>query len=394
MTVAAIATPPETLDELVMKRRVLVAVGAGGVGKTTTAAALGVAAAARGRRVLCLTIDPARRLAESLGLERMSADEQVVAPELFARAGLPMKGSLSAMMLDTKRTFDELVERYSSSPERARKLLNNKLYGYVSGSLAGTQEYMAMEKLVSVQRDPRFDLIVLDTPPTANALDFLDAPGKLVDALDSATMRWFLQAFQSTGKVGFNLLARSAALVLRGLGRITGAGFLAAMAELITELNDLFGGFRERAKVVEAALRSPDVSFVLVTSPAPMSLEEVMFFSERLAEASMPRGAFVVNRYRLAPAVASGVQAAPTERDASAAMAARGVALGPGAADRVLQAYGDAVRLAALDEYHVRDLRARAAGHVPVVRVPELATDVHDLRNLGAISELLMRGGV
>jgi anion-transporting ArsA/GET3 family ATPase len=397
MTAAALAPPLETLDELVMKRRVLVAVGAGGVGKTTTAAALGVAAASRGRRVLCLTIDPARRLAESLGLERMSADEQVVAPELFARAGLPMKGSLSAMMLDTKRTFDELVERYSSSPERARKLLSNKLYGYVSASLAGTQEYMAMEKLVAVQRDPRFDLIILDTPPTANALDFLDAPGKLVDALDSATMRWFLQAFQSTGKVIFNLLARSAALVLRGLGRITGAGFLAAMAELITELNDLFGGFRERAKVVEAALRSPDVSFVLVTSPAPMSLEEVVFFSERLAEASMPRGAFVVNRYRqapLAPPGAPGTSSAPTERDASLAIAARGLRLGVDAAARVLQAYGDAVRLAALDEYHVRDLRDRSAGHVPIVRVPELATDVHDLKNLGAISELLMRGGV
>ena len=393
MTAAATAPPPETLEDLVMKRRVIVAVGAGGVGKTTTAAALGVAAAARGRRVLCLTIDPARRLAESLGLERMSADEQVVAPELFARAGLPMKGALSAMMLDTKRTFDELVEKYSSSPERARKLLDNKLYGYVSASLAGTQEYMAMEKLVAVQRDPRFDLIILDTPPTANALDFLDAPGKLVDALDSATMRWFLQAFQSTGKVSFNLLARSAALVLRGLGRITGAGFLAAMAELITELNDLFGGFRERAKVVEAALRSPDVSFVLVTSPAPMSLEEVVFFSQRLAEAKMPRGAFVVNRYRQAPPAPAG-SAVPTERDAAAAIAARGLGLGDDAGSRVLQAYGDAVRLAALDEHHVHDLRDRSSGDVPIVRVPELATDVHDLKNLGAISDVLMRGGI
>jgi anion-transporting ArsA/GET3 family ATPase len=394
VTAAAVAPAPESLESLVMTRRVIVAVGAGGVGKTTTAAALGVAAAARGRRVLCLTIDPARRLAESLGLERMSADEQAVSPELFARAGLPMKGALSAMMLDTKRTFDELVERYSSSPERARKLLDNKLYGYVSGSLAGTQEYMAMEKLVAVQRDPRFDLIVLDTPPTANALDFLDAPARLVDALDSSTMRWFLQAFQQTGKVGFNLLARSAAIVLRGLGRITGAGFLAAMAELITELNDLFGGFRERAKVVEAALRSPDVSFVLVTSPAPMSLEEVVFFSERLAQASMPRGAFVVNRYRQAPAVPSGVTAAPTERDASQAIAARGLRLGEGASARVVQAYADAVRLAALDERHVHDLRSRAARDVPIVRVPELATDVHDLKNLGAISDMLMRGGV
>ncbi|HEX4448409.1 MAG TPA: ArsA-related P-loop ATPase, partial [Polyangiaceae bacterium] len=220
---------PETLDRLVMTRRVLVTVGAGGVGKTTTAAALGVAAAMRGRRVLCLTIDPARRLAEALGLERMSAEEQAIDPSRFEAARIPIKGSLTAMMLDTKRTFDELVIKHSSSPERAKKLLDNKLYQYVSTSLAGTQEYMAMEKLVAVQRDPRFDLVILDTPPTANALDFLDAPARLVEAVDSPTMRWFVQAFESTGKVGFNLLARSAAIVLRGLGRITGGGFLAAM---------------------------------------------------------------------------------------------------------------------------------------------------------------------
>jgi anion-transporting ArsA/GET3 family ATPase len=220
----------ETLDKLVMTRRVLVTVGAGGVGKTTTAAALGVAAALRGRRVLCLTIDPARRLAEALGLERMSGEEQTIDPSLFETVGTPLTGSLTAMMLDTKRTFDELVLKHSSSPERAKKLLDNKLYQYISTSLAGTQEYMAMEKLVAVQRDPRFDLVILDTPPTANALDFLDAPGRLVEAVDSPTMRWFVQAFESTGKVGFNLLARSAAIVLRGLGRITGGGFLAAMA--------------------------------------------------------------------------------------------------------------------------------------------------------------------
>src|SRR5450432_1503638 len=197
----------------------------------------------------------------------MSSEEQTIDPSLFVAAGVTLKGSLTAMMLDTKRTFDELVLKYSSSPERAKKLMDNKLYRYVSRSLAGTQEYMAMEKLLAVQRDPRFDLVVLDTPPTANALDFLDAPERLVEALDSAAIRWFVEAFQSTGKLSLNILARSAAAVLRGLGRITGGGFLEAMAEFITELNDLFGGFRERAKIVQAALRSPEVSFVHATSP-------------------------------------------------------------------------------------------------------------------------------
>src|ERR1700722_1020758 len=382
---------PETLDQLVMTRRVLVTVGAGGVGKTTTAAALGVAAAARGRRVLCLTIDPARRLAEALGLERMSGDEQAIAPALFEAIDLPIKGSLTAMMLDTKRTFDELVLKYSSSPDRAKKLMDNKLYQYVSTSLAGTQEYMAMEKLVAVQRDPRFDLVILDTPPTANALDFLDAPGRLVEAVDSPTMRWFVQAFESTGKVGFNLLARSAAIVLRGLGRITGGGFLAAMAEFITELNDLFGGFKQRAQMVESSLRSPEVSFVLVTSPAPVSLEEVVFFSERLARANMPRGAFVVNRFRLPP---RSVEAPPSADDAARAIAAHGLHLEEDAPQRVAQSHADQVKLAARDSAQVQSLRDQVAGRVPIVRVPELASDVHDLVNLADIAERLMSGGV
>jgi anion-transporting ArsA/GET3 family ATPase len=382
--------PTETLEQLVMSRRVIVAVGAGGVGKTTTAAALGLAAAVRGRRVLCLTIDPARRLAEALGLERLSSDEQRVDPGRFDREALTMRGTLSAMMLDTKRTFDELVERHASSPEAARRLLDNKLYRYISTSLAGTQEYMAMEKLVEVQRQQRFDLIVLDTPPTANALDFLDAPQRLVEALDSNTMRWIIQTFESTGRAGVNLFARSASAVLKGIARITGAGFLEAMAEFLAELNELFGGFKERARSVEAALRSPDVTFVLVTSPAPMSIQEVVFFSDRLERASMPRGAYVVNRFHLPPAYA---EARLAESDAAGAAASRHVQLDDDGPRRLVQAHADAVRLSALDAMNVRSLGDRIAGGVPVVRVPELAADVRDLRSLAEVADVLMRGG-
>jgi anion-transporting ArsA/GET3 family ATPase len=381
---------PEDLDELVMSRHVLVVVGAGGVGKTTTAAALGMAAARRGRHVLCLTIDPAKRLAQALGLESLVGEEQIV-PDPFVPERSATRGSLTAMMLDPSATFDDLVLKYSPSPERARKLLGNKLYQYVSRSLAGTQEYMAMEKLVEVQKDPRFDLVILDTPPTTNALDFLDAPERLVEALDSAAIRWFVQAFQSTGTLSLNLLARSAVVVLRGLGRITGGSFLEAMAEFITELNDLFGGFRERAKIVEAALRSPDVSFVLATSPAPMSIQEVIFFSDRLEASQMPRGAFVVNRFRLPPPAAD---APPSEREAADAVAAYGLALDEDAPARLVIAHADAVRLAALDAMHVRALQERAKGKVPVVRIPELPSDVHDLEGLGKLSAMLMGGGV
>lgn len=376
-----------SLEKLVETRRVIITVGAGGVGKTTTAAALSVAAARRGRRVLCLTIDPARRLAESLGLERMSSEAAVVDPKRFEAAGVPMKGSLTAMMLDTKRTFDDLVVKYSSTPEKAKELLNNKLYKYVSTSLAGTQEYMAMEKLVAVKNDPRYDLILLDTPPTANALDFLDAPERLVEALDSATMKWFIQAFESSGKLSLNVLARSAALVLRGIGKITGGGFLEAMAEFITELNDLFGGFKQRAEVVQRALRSPEVAFVLVTSPAPMSINEVLYFSERLEEHHMPRGAFVVNRFRVPPVHAGEAVSA---EEVAGAVKARGVALDDDAPARLVRAHSDATKLAALDAFYVKSLDARANGRVPIVRVPELASDVHDLTLLAKLADMLV----
>jgi anion-transporting ArsA/GET3 family ATPase len=291
------------------------------------------------------------------------------------------------MMLDTKRTFDALVLKYSSSPEQARRLLDNKIYRYVSTSLAGTQEYMAMEKLVELQRAARFDLIVLDTPPTANALDFLDAPDKLIEALDSSTIRFFLQAWESTGKFSLNLLARSASLVMRGLGRITGGGFLEAMAQFLAELNDLFGGFKQRARAVKAALRSSEVSFVLVTSPAPMSIREVLFFSERLEEAGMPRGVFVVNRVRAPPLFGDG-GASPV--DVQGAAAEHGLHLAPGEADRLVTAHVEAARLASLDQRHLRQL----AGHaVPVIRLPELAGDVRDLDALRDIAERLMVGG-
>src|SRR5512143_1638395 len=186
------------LGTLLRTRRVIITVGAGGVGKTTTAAALAVAAAREGKRVLCLTIDPAKRLAESLGLKKIDKEAVTIDKGVFDAAGIPLKGELTVMMLDTKTTFDELVHKYSSTPEKAEQLLQNRLYKYVSTSLAGTQEYMAVEKLVAVREDKRFDLVVLDTPPTANALDFLDAPERLMDALDSATMKWFIQAFEAS----------------------------------------------------------------------------------------------------------------------------------------------------------------------------------------------------
>jgi anion-transporting ArsA/GET3 family ATPase len=353
------------------------------VGKTTTTAALGLAAAMRGKRVLCLTIDPARRLANSLGLSAMSSEAQTVERERFDAANLTVPGTLTVMMLDTKRTFDELVHRYASSPEARDRILHNKLYQYVSTSLAGTHEYMAMEKLHAVKSEGKYDLILLDTPPTANALDFLDAPERLVDALDSAAMRWFIDVFQESGKISLNLVAKSAALVLKGIGKLTGGGFLEQVAQFVTELNDLFGGFKQRAAEVARTLRASDVAYVLVTSPSPMAIQEVLFFADRLYEQGMPRDAFVVNRVHRAPRVTS------TAKDAESALSRLGITMDEDAPERLVSASDDEVRQAKTDAQHLTRLdRALETTSPPALRVdvPAFPYDVHDLASLATVA--------
>jgi len=380
-----------SLSPLLESRRVVLCVGCGGVGKTTVAAALGLAAARRGKRVLTLTIDPAKRLANSLGLERMSSEAKEVDRAVLAQAGVPPSGSLTVMMLDTKRTFDDLVERFASSPSARDRILNNKLYQYISTNLAGTQDYMAMEKLLSVKDDPRYDLVVLDTPPTRNALDFLEAPERLVEALDGPAIRWFIQAFDQSRKFNLNLLAQGAAAILRGVSKLTGGGFLEQMAEVITDLNDLFGGFRERAERVAAAFRTHAVAYVLVTSPAPLAIQELAYFAERLSEHGMRSDAFVVNRLHEAPS------SRPTEADVDAAIHRRGLTLEMNAPRRILSAIDDELALAAQDASHVGNLEAIrtkfATDNAPLVRIRALPSDVHDVTALIGIAGVLCPEG-
>jgi anion-transporting ArsA/GET3 family ATPase len=370
-----------------LERRVIVCVGSGGVGKTTIAAALALAAARRKKRVLCLTIDPAKRLANALGFSRMTTEAQEVETERFAEAGLEVPGTLTVMMLDTKRTFDELVERHASSPAARDRILNNRLYQYVSTSLAGTQAYMAMEKLLAVKRDTSFDLIVLDTPPTSNALDFLDAPERLIDALDSAAMRWFMQAFERSGRLSLNLVARSVAVILRGIGKLTGGGFLEQMAELITDLNDLFGGFRERATEVGRAFRGAEFAYVLVTTPSPMAIREAVFFSERLEAQRMRRDALVVNRVHRAP------RSMPSREEIRASVEHHRIDLGAEGADRLERALTDEALQAQADARRLAELTPALSGNSAPVRVdiPALPSDVHEIATLAGIASLPCR---
>jgi len=380
------ATSPG-LGPLLDTRRVILCVGCGGVGKTTTTAALGLAAARRGKRVLCLTIDPARRLSQSLGLEQMTTEAQRVSPEVFADAGIDVTGSMTVMMLDTKSTFDSLIASLAPSPDKRDHILNNVLYKYISTSLAGTQEYMAMEKLYAVKGDPSYDIILLDTPPTQNALDFLDAPERLIGALDSAATRWFVQAFQSSGKLSLNILAKSTAAILRGIGKLTGGGFLEQIASFIVEINEIFGGWRERATQVSSALRATDIAYVLVTTPDPLAVREVLYFAERLRELEMRRDAFVVNR------VHPNYGAMPTVGDVERAVSMRGLPLAEGAPARLVRAAEDESRPGKQDMLHLMGLESalddEAAGGSLQVHVPAFPYDIYDIQRLSRVADLL-----
>lgn len=365
----------------------LLVVGCGGVGKTTTTAALGLAAARRGKRVLCLTIDPARRLSQSLGIEEMKTEAQTIDKSVFERAGIHVPGSMTVMMLDTKSTFDGLIHELAPTPEQRDRILNNVLYKYISTSLAGTQEYMAMEKLHATKADKRYDLILLDTPPTANALDFLDAPERLVGAIDSAATRWLVQAVQSSGSFSLNVLAKSAAIIVRGIGKVSGSGFLEQMAAFIAEINAMFGGWKQRADAVSAALRGPDVAYVLVTTPDPLAVREVLFFADRLREQNMKRDAFVVNRVHPSYGQVPSIDAVQQVLNAS------NVNLNADGAKRLRQATDDERRMGKLDSLHLIGLESaledEALGGSLLAHVPAFPYDIHDIDRLARIADVL-----
>jgi anion-transporting ArsA/GET3 family ATPase len=283
-------------------------------------------------------------------------------------------------MLDTKRTFDDLVLRHASSPEVRDRILQNRIYSYVSTSLAGTQSYMAMEKVLLVRQDPRFDRIVLDTPPTSNALDFLDAPERLIEAIDSAAMRWLVQTFEKSGRFSLNFVARGVALVLRGIGRLTGKGFLEHLAEFVVELNELFGGFRERAAVVAKAFRAPDLAYVLVTSAAPAAIDEVSYFAARLREQGMHPDAVVVNRLQPNPPPAPLAEVISAARELGLELSEQAIAgVQRAAEDDRARARFEAEQLQLLDSL-------LGAEPPAILHVPVLSADVHDVRSLSLVS--------
>lgn len=281
---------------LLDKREVVICVGSGGVGKTTTSAVIGLHAALAGRKVLVLTIDPARRLANSLGIDELGHAMQQIPLERFKEIGLEPKGELWAMMLDMKESFDHLVERYAPDTKTRDEILTNRFYQYFSTSLAGTQEYAASERLFEIYTAGDFDLIVLDTPPTTHALDFLEAPSRLVDAVSTRALQWLYKPGILSGKPGLGIVSVGTSYVIRTLSRFTGGELLTDLAVFLRTFSSLFEGFEERARGVQNLLSSGVTSFVVVTAPDTLTVEEALYFYDMLGSSKLNVDGFVVNR--------------------------------------------------------------------------------------------------
>jgi len=362
------------VDALLADRgtQIIVCCGSGGVGKTTTSAALALRAAEQGRTVCVLTIDPARRLAQSMGLTELDNTPRPVAE-------VRGDGSLDAMMLDMKRTFDEVVERHAS-PEKAQQILQNPFYVALSSSFAGTQEYMAMEKLGQLHAEKTYDLIVVDTPPSRSALDFLDAPERLSSLLDGR----FLKLLLMPAKGPARLLSAGLGLVTGALNKVLGAQFLTDLQTFIAAFDTLFGGFRQRAEATFSLLQADETRFVVVAAPEPAAMREASYFVERLAGERMPLAGLVVNRVH--GDADDGITAAGAEA-AAAQLRTRSDADADIAAD-LLAVRADRLAISGR-EGHQRRSFATAHPSVPTVAVPALPGDVHDLDGLREIGDLL-----
>ncbi len=381
------------LADVISRKRIVLVVGSGGVGKTTTSATLGLLAALRGRRVLVLTIDPARRLADALSVSSLSHEIQKVPEERLrilaaARGEKPVPGGvLDAMMLDQKRAFDDLVTRYATDTKLRDRVLRNQIYQQISSALAGSHEYAAMSRLYELSQLDRYDLLVMDTPPTENAIDFLDAPDKMAKAVDSETIQWIVKPYlQQAGSLSLRLLGMGGTIVLKGLARFLGSAFLSQVAEFFVEFQQVLAGFRERAQKVTELMQKPEVTFLLACSPEPLSIDEAMYFHDRLLRAKLSIGGCIVNRvHNHAPEVPADLVPILHGRPELSGFAEDDLA---DLAGQLARTYAEQRVLAATDEASIRRLSEKLK--LPMCQIPLLEQDVHDAASIAAISRHLI----
>ena len=361
-----------SVASLIEGKRIVICAGSGGVGKTTTAAALAMGMAERGLKVAVVTIDPARRLATSLGLEELGNEPRLVDPERFSAHGVEVTGELWAMMLDAKRTFDSLIERLAPDARTRDEVFANRIYQQLSNAVAGSQEFTAIAKLYELDQEGGFDLLVLDTPPSRNALDFLDAPQRLKGFFGGRAARMFLRPAGLSGKV----LGRGTGMVFSLMKRVTGVDLLQDLSVFFRTLGGMIDGFMERADRVGALLEDPATTFLIVSSPRHDPSEEAVHFHHKLREAAMPFGGLVVNRVHSAPELNGGVPPALAKE------------LGKELAARVDVSARELAALARRDADGVERLVERL-DHPPAIVIPELDDDVHDVDGLALVREHL-----
>jgi anion-transporting ArsA/GET3 family ATPase len=356
-----------SVAELLDGKRVCVCGGSGGVGKTTTSAAIALGMAARGAKVAVVTIDPAKRLANALGLAELENEPRRVPTELLGDHGLEVRGELWAMMLDPKRTFDELIERIAPTPERAQEIKENRVYRELSTAVSGSQEFTAIAKLYDLDQLHEFDLLVLDTPPSRNALEFLNAPGRLSSFLEGRALKAFMRP---TG-LGMRVLGRGATPVLAGLRRVTGIDLLADISTFFQLLGDMTGDFSMRATEVERMLKADTTAFLLVTSAQHEPIEEAIWFHRTLVDGGFPFAGVVVNRVH---------HDLLGDREPDDVMATLGKTLRPELAARVSENFDDYHVLACRDDRNLKRLTEELPGRSLIV--PHLDDDVHDVEGL------------
>jgi anion-transporting ArsA/GET3 family ATPase len=370
-----------SVAELLDGKRICICAGSGGVGKTTTSAAIAAGMAARGLKVAVLTIDPAKRLADSLGLPELGNTERRVDAALFEAAGVEMAGGeLWAMMLDSKQTFDDVVRKHAPDAETRDRILANRIYQQLSAALAGSQEYMAMEKLFEIHAEDRYDLLVLDTPPSRDALDFLDAPRRLTQFIEGRA----LQVFMKPTGIGMRVFGRGASMMFSVLRRITGVDLLEDLAEFFQAFSGMVGGFRERARRVNELLAAPETSFLVVCGPQGEPISEAVYFHRKLVEAELPFGGVIVNKVHQVDE--------PAEPDAQLERELAGALGDADLARRVVDNFADFRVLAERDRRNVAHLAAEMRTRA-VIEVPYLDEDVHDLEGLMEINRYLFASG-
>lgn len=358
-------------------RRMVVCCGAGGVGKTTVSAGLGLGLAAEGARVVVVTIDPARRLASALGMQGLSDDAQRVP------ADLPGGGELWALQLDAKATFDRLVAREAPDERARERILQNRIYRHLSGAVAGAQDYMAVERLHELVDEDAYDAIVLDTPPSQNALDFLDAPARITRFIEGRALRLLLRPPVPGAGIGRRVLAAGSSAAFSVLERLTGAQLMRDLSDFLAGFDGMYDGFAERAKAVSTLLRSPDAGFVVVAAPAPEAIEQAVALGRRLSDDGYPVAGLVLNRVHPLP---RGGLARPEAL--VPALAAAGAAEPESLAARAAATLEEQ-QLLGLRDLDAREALAGALGGAPVSEVPAFEREPVELAGLREVAAAL-----